>query len=128
MTQNGSLDIQDVQEKFDELQSWEKKQFLLENIDNLDEDDYDTICDSISVEPTDICKRLTPYDVCGCFSHNDLLDEIGVYNIVSYLSNQILSVEQIKNIVETTLNDKSLSSVKKNKVLKEELLKLIEKI
>jgi hypothetical protein len=42
MTQNGSLDTQDVQEKFDELQSWEKKQFLLENIDILDEDDYDT--------------------------------------------------------------------------------------
>ena len=37
MTQNGSLDIQDVQEKFDELQSWEKKQFILENIDNIDE-------------------------------------------------------------------------------------------
>jgi hypothetical protein len=125
MTQNGSLDIQDVQEKFDELQSWEKKQFLLENIDILDEDDYDTICDSISVEPRDICKRLTPYEVCESFSTRELLDEIGVGDIVNYLSNHILSVEQITDIVETTVN---YSSERKNKALKKELLKLIENI
>lgn len=125
MTQNGSLDIQDVQEKFDELQSWEKKQFLLENIDILDEDDYDTICDNISVEPRDICRRLTPYEVCESFSTRELLDEIGVDDIVNYLSHHILSVEQITDIVETTV---TYSSDKKNKALKKELLKLIENI
>jgi hypothetical protein len=125
MTQNGSLDIQDVQEKFDELQSWEKKQFILENMDNLDEDDYDTICDNISVEPRDICRRLTPYEVCESFSTRELLDEIGVDDIVNYLSHHILSVEQITDIVETTVN---YSSDRKNKALKKELLKLIENI
>lgn len=125
MTQNGSLDIQDVQEKFDELQSWEKKQFLLENLDNLDEDDYDTICDNISVEPRDICRRLTPYEVCESFSTRELLDEIGVDDIVDYLSHYVLSVEQIINIVEPTVN---YSSDKKNKALKKELLKLFENI
>jgi hypothetical protein len=125
MTQNGSLDIQDVQEKFDELQSWEKKQFILENLDNLDEDDYDTICDNISVEPRDICRRLTPYEVCESFSTRELLDEIGNDDIVYYLSHQILGVEQITDIVKTTID---YSSDKKNKTLKKELLKLIEKI
>ena len=125
MTQNGSLDIQDVQEKFDELQSWEKKQFILENIDILDENDYDTICDNISVEPRDICRRLTPYEVCESFSTRELLDEIGVDDIVNYLSHHILSVEQITDIVETTV---TYSSDKKNKALKKELLKLIENI
>lgn len=125
MTQNGSLDIQDVQEKFDELQSWEKKQFLLENLDNLDEDDYDTICDNISVEPRDICRRLTPYEVCESFSTRELLDEIGADDIVDYLSHYVLSVEQIISIVEPTVN---YSSDKKNKALKKELLKLFENI
>ena len=125
MTQNGSLDIQDVQEKFDELQSWEKKQFILENLDILDENDYDTICDNISVEPRDICRRLTPYEVCESFSTRELLDEIGVDDIVNYLSHHILSVEQIIDIVETTV---TYSSDKKNKALKKELLKLIENI
>ena len=125
MTQNGSLDIQDVQEKFDELQSWEKKQFILENLDILDENDYDTICDNISVEPRDICRRLTPYEVCESFSTRELLDEIGVDDIVNYLSHHILSVEQITDIVETTVN---YSSERKNKALKKELLKLIENI
>lgn len=125
MTQNGSLDTQDVQEKFDELQSWEKKQFILENIDILDENDYDTICDNISVEPRDICRRLTPYEVCESFSIRELLDEIGVDDIVNYLSHHILSVEQITDIVETTV---TYSSDKKNKALKKELLKLIENI
>lgn len=123
MTQNGSLDTQDVQEKFDELQSWEKKQFILENIDILDENDYDTICDNISVEPRDICKRLTPYEVCESFSTRELLDEIGVDDIVNYLSRHRLSVEQIVDIVETTV---TYSLDKKNKVLKKELLKLFE--
>lgn len=125
MTQNGSLDTQDVQEKFDELQSWEKKQFILENIDILDENDYDTICDNISVEPRDICRRLTPYEVCESFSTRELLDEIGVDDIVNYLSHHILSVEQITDIVETTV---TYSSDKKNKALKKEILKLIERI
>lgn len=125
MTQNGYLDIQDVQQQFDELQSWEKKKFILENLDNLDEDDYDTICDNISVEPRDICRRLTPYEVCESFSTRDLLDEIGADNIVNYLSHYILSVEQITGIVETTV---TYSSDKKNKALKKELLKLIENI
>lgn len=125
MTQNGSLDTQDVQEKFDELQSWEKKQFLLENIDILDENDYDTICDNISVEPRDICRRLTPYEVCESFSTRELLDEIGADDIVDYLSHYVLSVEQITDLVETTV---TYSSDKKNKALKKELLKLIENI
>lgn len=123
MTQNGSLDIQDVQQQFDELQSWEKKKFILKNIDNLDEDDYDTICDSISVDPVNICKRLSPYEVCECFLSRDLLDEIGVYNIVDYLSRRVLDVEQITSIVETTVK---YNLDKKNKVLKKELLKLFE--
>ena len=125
MTQNGSLDTQDVQEKFDDLQSWEKKQFILENIDILDENDYDTICDNISVEPRDICRRLTPYEVCESFSTRELLDEIGADDIVNYLSHYVLSVEQITDIVETTV---TYSSDKKNKALKKELLKLIENI
>lgn len=125
MTQNGSLDIQDVQEKFDELQSWEKKKFVLENLNNLDEDDYDIICSNISVEPRDICKRLTPFDVCESFSTRELLDEIGADDIVNYLSHYVLSVEQITNIVETTVK---YSLDKKNKVLKKELLKLFEEI
>jgi len=125
MTQNGSLDIQDVQQQFDELQSWEKKKFILKNLDNLDEDDYDEICDNISVEPRDICKRLTPYEVCESFSSRELLDEIGVDDIVNYLSHHILSVEQITDIVETTVN---YSSERKNKALKKELLKIIETI
>lgn len=125
MTQNGSLDIQDVQQQFDELQSWEKKKFILKNLDNLDEDDYDTICDNISVEPRDICRRLTPYEVCESFSSRELLDEIGVDDIVDYLSHYVLSVEQITDIVEPTV---TYSSDKKNKALKKELLKLIENI
>jgi hypothetical protein len=125
MTQNGSLDTQDVQEKFDELQSWEKKQFILENIDILDENDYDTICDNISVEPRDICRRLTPYEVCESFSTRELLDEIGADDIVDYLSHYVLSVEQITDLVETTV---TYSSDKKNKALKKEILKLIENI
>lgn len=125
MTQNGSLDTQDVQQQFDELQSWEKKQFILENIDILDENDYDTICDNISVEPRDICRRLTPYEVCESFSTRELLDEICADDIVNYLSHYVLSVEQIIDIVEPTV---TYSSDKKNKALKKELLKLIENI
>lgn len=125
MTQNGSLDIQDVQQQFDELQSWEKRKFILENLDNLDEDDYDTICDNISVEPRDICRRLTPYEVCESFSTRELLDEICADDIVNYLSHYVLSVEQIIDIVEPTV---TYSSDKKNKALKKELLKLIENI
>lgn len=125
MTQNGSIDIQDVQQQFDELQSWEKKDFLLKNIDNLGEDDYDIICDGISVDPVNICKRLSPYEVCECFLSRDLLDEIGVYNIVDYLSRRVLDVEQIIDIVKTSVN---YSSDKKNKTLKKELLKLFENI
>lgn len=125
MTQNGSLDIQDVQEKFDELQSWEKKKFILKNLDSLDEDDYDTICDNISVEPRDICRRLTPYEVCESFSNRELLEEIGVDAIVNYLSRYRLGVEQIIYIVETTVK---YNLDKKNKALKKELLKLIENI
>lgn len=125
MTQNGSLDIQDVQQQFDELQSWEKKEFLLKNMDILGEDDYDTICTNISIYPADICKRLSPFDVCESFSSRELLDEIGVHDIVYYLSRQVLGVEQITDIVETTVN---YSSDKKNKKLKKELLKLFENI
>ena len=125
MTQNGSLDTQDVQQQFDELQSWEKKQFILENIDILDENDYDTICDNISVEPRDICRRLTPYEVCESFSTRELLDEIGADDIVNYLSHYVLSVEQIIDVVEPSV---TYSSDKKNKALKKELLKLIENI
>lgn len=125
MTQNGSLDIQDVQQQFDELQSWEKKKFILKNLDNLDEDDYDTICDNISIGSQDICRRLTPYEVCESFSTRELLDEIGDDDIVNYLSHHILSVEQITDIVKTTID---YSSDKKNKTLKKELLKLIENI
>lgn len=125
MTQNGSLDTQDVQQQFDELQSWEKKQFILENIDILDENDYDTICDNISVEPRDICRRLTPYEVCESFSTRELLDEIGADDIVNYLSHYVLSVEQIIDLIEPTV---TYSSDKKNKALKKELLKLIENI
>ena len=125
MTQNGSLDTQDVQEKFDELQSWEKKQFVLENIDILDENDYDTICNNISVGPRDICRRLTPFEVCESFSTRELLDEIGADDIVDYLSHYVLSVEQITDIVEPTV---TYSSDKKNKALKKELLKIIETI
>ena len=125
MTQNGSLDTQDVQQQFDELQSWEKKKFILENLDNLDEDDYDTICDNISVEPKDICRRLTPYEVCESFSSRELLDEIGVDDIVNYLSRYRLGVEQIIDIVETTVK---YNLDKKNKVLKKELLKLFDEI
>ena len=53
------------------------------------------------------------------------MDEIGADNIVNYLSHYILSVEQITDIVETTV---TYSSDKKNKALKKELLKLIENI
>lgn len=125
MTQNGSIDIQDVQEKFDELQSWDKKNFILKNIDNLDEYDFDTICDSISIKSHDICKRLTPYEISECFSSRELLDEIGNDDIVYYLSHQILSAEQIIDIVKTTIN---YSSEQKNKAIKEELLHLIENL
>ena len=52
-------------------------------------------------------------------------DEIGNDDIVNYLSHQILDVEQIIDIVKTTID---YSSDKKNKVLKDELLKLIENI
>lgn len=126
MTQNGTLEIQDVQQNFDELLSWEKKEFLYKNCELFNNDDFDKICDKMHIDPYELCIRLTPEDICEHFSTSELLNEIGDYSIIRYIcSHDLLSNESIIKLIDNKI---SYNNEDNNNKLKNELIKLIEKI
>lgn len=126
MTQNGTLEIQDIQQKFDELQSWEKKEFLYRNVNLFDNEDFDKICGKLHIDPYDLCERLTPEDVVQHFSNKSLLDEIGEYSIIHYICNH--NSLSNKSIIELIDDKIRYNTQKDNDKLKKELIMLIEKI
>lgn len=119
MTVNGSTDIQDVQQKFDELQYWEKAKFIENNSKCID---LDTAIDVITNEAylSDIIiKRifnlLTPGDILQVFDSDEMLDEIGYYTVFSWIKKDIDpdDLEELAIIYSNHANSKGLNYLEK---------------
>lgn len=126
MTLNGTLEISDVQLEFDKLQSWEKKQFIAQNIDHFGVFDTSDLINSFNIDTWDLLQYFSTGDICEYFNYNELLREIGKDEIIQYLLCwSTLSNEDIEEILE----DKLYNSSKTNLIKLETILgKIIEKI
>lgn len=126
MTLNGTLEIGDVQQEFDKLQSWEKKQFIAQNIDHFGVFDTSDLINSFNIDTWDLLQHFSTGDICEYFNYNELLREIGKDEIIQYLLCwSTLSNEDIEEILE----DKLYNSSKTNLIKLETILsKIIEKI
>lgn len=126
MTLNGTLEISDVQQEFDKLQSWEKKQFIAQNIDRFGVFDTSDLINSFNIDTWDLLQHFSTGDICEYFNYNELLREIGKDEIIQYLLCwSTLSNEDIEEILE----DKLYNSSKTNLIKLETILgKIIEKI
>ena len=126
MTLNGTLEISDVQQEFDKLQSWEKKQFIAQNIDHFGVFDTSDLINSFNIDTWDLLQYFSTGDICEYFNYNELLREIGKDEIIQYLLCwSTLSNEDIKEILE----DKLYNSSKTNLIKLEAILsKIIEKL
>jgi hypothetical protein len=126
MTLNGTLEINDVQQEFDKLQSWEKKQFIAQNIEHFGVFDTNDLINQFNVNLNQLLQYYSTGDICEYFSYNELLREIGKDEIIQYLLTWCtLSNEDIKEILE----DKLYSSSKTNLIKLEPILcKIIEKL
>lgn len=126
MTLNGTLEINDVQQEFDKLQSWEKKQFIAQNIDHFGVFDTSDLINSFNIDTWDLLQHFSTGDICEYFNYNELLREIGKDEIIQYLLCwSTLSNEDIEEILE----DKLYNSSKTNLIKLETILgKIIEKI
>lgn len=126
MTLNGTLEINDVQQEFDKLQSWEKKQFIAQNIDHFGVFDTSDLINSFNIDTWDLLQYFSTGDICEYFNYNELLREIGKDEIIQYLLGwNTLSNEEIKEILE----DKLYNSSKTNLIKLETILgEFIEKL
>ena len=126
MTLNGTLEVSDVQQEFDKLQSWEKKQFIAQNIDHFGVFDTCDLINSFNIDIWDLLQYFSTGDICEYFNYNELLREIGKDEIIQYLLCwSTLSNEDIKEI----LDDKLYNSSKTNLIKLETILgEIIEKL
>ena len=114
MTLNGTLEINDVQQEFDKLQSWEKKQFISQNIDHFGVFDTNDLINQFNVNLNQLLQYYSIEDICEYFSYNELLNEIGQYEIIQYLIHwNKLSNEDIEEILEDKLYNSSKTNLKK---------------
>lgn len=126
MTLNGTLEINDVQQEFDKLQSWEKKQFIAQNIDHFGVFDTNDLINQFNVDLNQLLQHFSTEDICEYFSYNELLNEIGQYEIIQYLMHwNKLSNEDIEEILEDKLYNSSKTNLKK---LEDILTETINKI
>lgn len=126
MTVNGTLDVNDVQQSFDQLQYYEKRKFILNNFDQIGNSDISDLISTFNIDTYDVCQFLSTEDVCNFFSYNELLREIGKYEIIQYLLEwDNFSNSDIEDILEDKLNNGSKSSLIKLETM---LGEIIEKI
>lgn len=126
MTVNGTLDVNDVQQSFDQLQYYEKRKFILDNFDQIGDSDISDLIGTFNIDTYDICQFLSTEDVCNFFNYNELLREIGKYEIIQYLLEwDNLSNSDIEDILEDKINNSSKSNLKKLETI---LGEIIEKI
>lgn len=126
MTVNGTLDVNDVQRSFDQLQYYEKRKFILDNFDQIGDSDISDLISTFNIDTYDICQFLSTEDVCDFFNYNELLREIGKYEIIQYL----LEWDNFSNSdIEDILEDKIKNSSKSNLIKLETILgEIIEKL
>lgn len=115
MTANGTMDINDVQQSFDQLQYYEKRKFILNNFDQIGDQEISDLVSTFNIDTYDICQFLSTEDVCNFFNHNELLREIGQREIIRYL----LEWGHLHNSdIEEILTDKiNHNSVERNQSL-----------
>lgn len=126
MTVNGTIDIDDVQQSFDQLQYYEKRKFILNNFDQIGDQEISDLISTFNIDTYDICQFLSTEDVCNFFNYNELLREIGKYEIIQYL----LEWDNFSNSdIEDILEDKIKNSSKSNLIKLEAILgEIIEKL
>lgn len=126
MTVNGTIDVDDVQQSFDQLQYYEKRKFILNNFDQIGDQEISDLISTFNIDTYDICQFLSTEDVCNFFNYNELLREIGKYEIIQYL----LEWDNFSNSdIEDILEDKIKNSSKSNLIKLETILsEIIEKL
>lgn len=126
MTLNGTLEVSDVQQEFDKLQSWEKKQFIAQNIEYFGVFDTCDLINSFNIDIWELLQYFSTGDICEYFNYNELLSEIGKDEIIQYLIHwNKLSNEDIEEILE----DKIIYGSKTSLIKLEAILgKIIEKL
>lgn len=126
MTVNGTTDINDVQQSFDQLQYYEKREFILNNFDQIGDQEISDLVSTFNIDTYDICQFLSTEDVCNFFNYNELLREIGKYEIIQYL----LEWDNFSNSdIEDILEDKIKNGSKSNLIKLETILgEIIEKL
>lgn len=111
MTVNGTMDINDVQQSFDQLQYYEKKKFILNNFDQIGDQEFSDLVSTFNIDTYDICQFLSTGDVCNFFGYNELLREIGRDEIIRYLLEwENLSNSDIEDILTDKINNNSKDS------------------
>jgi hypothetical protein len=58
MTVNGTTDINDVQQSFDQLQYYEKRKFILNNFDQIGDQEISDLVSTFNIDTYDICQFL----------------------------------------------------------------------
>lgn len=126
MTLNGTLEVSDVQQEFDKLQSWEKKQFIAQNIEYFGVFDTCDLINSFNIDIWELLQYFSTGDICEYFNYNELLSEIGKDEIIQYLIHwNKLSNEDIEEILEDKIIYGSNTSLIKLETI---LGKIIEKL
>lgn len=116
MTVNGTMDIDDVQQSFDQLQYYEKRKFILNNFDQIGDQEFSDLVSTFNIDTYDICQFLSTEDVCNFFNCNELLHEIGQSEIIRYLLEWgHLYNSDIEEILKDHINH---NSVERNQSLK----------
>jgi hypothetical protein len=111
MTVNGTMDINDVQQSFDQLQYYEKRKFILNNFDQIGDQEISDLVSTFNIDTYDICQFLSTEDVCNFFNYNELLREIGRDEIIRYLLEwEHLSNSDIEDILTDNINHNSIDS------------------
>lgn len=111
MTVNGTTDINDVQQSFDQLQYYEKRKFILNNFDQIGDQEFSDLVSTFNIDTYDICQFLSTEDVCNFFGYNELLREIGRDEIIRYLLEwENLSNSDIEDILTDKINNNSIDS------------------
>lgn len=126
MTVNGALEVNDVQQSFDQLQYYEKRKFILDNFNQIGDSEISDLISTFNIDTYDICQFLSTEDVCNFFNYNELLREIGKSEIIQYLLEwDNLSNSDIEDILEDKINNSSKSNLRKLETI---LGEIIEKI
>jgi hypothetical protein len=128
MTLNGTLEISDVQRDFDKLQSWEKKQFIAQNIEHFGVFDTSDLINSFNIDTWNLLQYFSTEDICEYFNYNELLNEIGQHEIIQYLIHwNKLSNEDIKEIIEDKIKYGSKTSLIKLETILGEIIEKLHK-